>query len=195
MGKISDHVKKILEESIYLETEKEIDIEETSNEQNCIGNNKKPFYIINWLSRGAVPKDGSSGNTAGYLFWETAEKYYFKSIDSLMDTETNKPKKKYIYNEFPDGMQDIPEGYDDKALEYNVNNKVNIQDKLKMGAYSTRIIMFDPYNCKYEVVTPNAGNTQQGAPAGDSRKSKEFKTCWKGLPVLNKEFNMLTEFG
>ena len=33
-GKISDHVKKILEESIYLKTEKDIDIEETANEQN-----------------------------------------------------------------------------------------------------------------------------------------------------------------
>ena len=48
-GKISEHVKKILEEPIFLRSEKEVDIEETSNEQNYIGNNKKPFYIINWL--------------------------------------------------------------------------------------------------------------------------------------------------
>ena len=188
-GKISDHVKKILTESIYLETEKDIDIEETANEQNCIGNNKKPFYLINCLSRGAVPKDGSLGNTAGYLFWETAEKYYFKSIDSLMDTETNKPKKSYIYNEFPDsGGANIPEGYDDKALGYSVNNKVNIQDKLKMGAYSTRIIMFDPYNCKYEVANPNAGNTED-APADSKGNEKNLKLAGKELPTLNKEFN------
>ena len=188
-GKISEHVKKILEESIYLATEKEIDVEETSNEQNYIGNNKKPFYIINWLCRGAVPKDGSLGNTAGYFFWETAKKFYFKSIDSLMDTQTNKPKKSYLYNETPDNDgTNIPEGYDDKALEYSVNNKVNIQDKLKMGAYSTRIIMFDPYTTKYEVVNPNAGNT----PGGDSSSKgneKNLKLAGKGLPILNKEFN------
>mgnify|MGYP001375463757 CR=1 FL=1 len=188
-GKISDHIKKILEESIFLGTEKEIDIEETSNEQNYIGNNKKPFYIINWLCRGAVPKDGSLGNTAGYFFWETAKKFYFKSIDSLMDTQTNKPKKSYLYNETPDNDgTNIPEGYDDKALEYSVNNKVNIQDKLKMGAYSTRIIMFDPYTTKYEVVNPNAGNT----PGGDSSSKgneKNLKLAGKGLPILNKEFN------
>ena len=116
-GKISDHVKKILEESNFLNSKKEHDIEETAHEQNYIGNNKKPFYIINWLSRGAVPKDGSLGNTAGYFSWETSEKFHFKSIDSLMDTETNKPKRSYIYNEFPDsGGANIPEGYDDKAL-------------------------------------------------------------------------------
>ena len=188
-GKISDHVKKVLEESIYLGTEKEIDIEETSNEQNYIGNNKKPFYIINWLSRGAVPRGGSLGNTAGYFFWETSEKFYFKSIDSLMDTETNKPKKSYLYNETPDkDGSNLPPQYDDKALEYNVNNKVNIQDKLKMGAYSTRIIMFDPYTTKYEVVNPNAGNSKD-APPSSKGNEKDLKLAGKKLPVMNREFN------
>ena len=188
-GKISDHVKKVLEESIYLGTEKEIDIEETSNEQNYIGNNKKPFYIINWLSRGAVPKDGSLGNTAGYFFWETSEKFYFKSIDSLMDTETNKPKKAYLYNDSPDDSgENIPPEYDGKALAYNVNNKVNIQDKLKMGAYSTRIIMFDPYTTKYEVVNPNAGNSKDAPPASKGNE-KDLKLAGKKLPVMNREFN------
>ena len=187
-GKISEHVKKILEDPMYLGTEKEHDIEETQHEQNCIGNNKKPFYIINWLSRGAVPQGGSSGNTAGYFFWETSEKFHFKSIDSLMDTNTNKPKRSYIYNEFPDsGGANIPEGYDDKALTYSVDNAIHVQKKLQMGAYSTRIIMFDPYNCKYEVVYPNAGNTKD-APSGKGNE-KDLKLAGKNLPVLNKEFN------
>ena len=49
-GKVSDHVRKILTESIYLGTEKQLDIEETQHEQNYIGNNNKPFYILNWLA-------------------------------------------------------------------------------------------------------------------------------------------------
>ena len=56
-----------------------------------------------------------------------------------------------------------------------------------MGAYSTRIIMFDPYNCKYEVVYPNAGNTKD-APSGKGNE-KDLKLAGKNLPVLNKEFN------
>ena len=190
-GKISDHVKKILEESTYLASEKELDIEETQHEQNYIGNNKKPFYIINWLSRGAVPKDGSLGNTAGYFFWETLEKFHFKSIDSLMDTETNKPKRSYIYTELTGlkGSDEVPEGYDDKALDYNLTNSINVQKKLQMGAYSTRIIMFDPYNCKYEVVNPSAGNTPGGNPSSKGNE-KDLKLAGKKLPVLNDEFNM-----
>ncbi len=188
-GKISEHVKKILEDPMYLGAEKEHDIEETANEQNCIGNNKKPYYMINWLSRGAVPKDGSLGNTAGYFFWETVDKFHFKSIDSLMDTETNRPKKSYLYNETPDtDGQNLPDGYDDKALAYSVGNRVNIQDKLKMGAYSTRIIIFDPYNCRYKVETPNAGNTP-GSDSSSKGNEKDLKLAGKNLPVLNSEFN------
>ena len=186
-GKVSEHVRKILTESIYLGTEKQLDIEETQHEQNYIGNNKKPFYIINWLSRAAVPSSGSRGNTAGYFFWETADKFHFKSIDGLMDTTTNTPKRSYIYNESPDTTSGIPEGYDAKALEYSVNNSVHVQKKLQLGAYSTRIITFDPYNCKYEVTYPNAGNTP-GAPSGEGNE-KNLKLAGKNLPVLNKEFN------
>ena len=101
---------------------------------------------------------------------------------------TNKPKKSYLYNETPDkDGASIPPEYDDKALDYNVNNAVNIQKKLQMGAYSTRIIMFDPYNCRYEVVTPNAGNTP-GASGGKGNEN-DLKLAGKNLPVLNKEFN------
>ena len=186
-GKVSDHVKKILEDQIYLGTEKEYDIEETQHEQNYIGNNKKPFYIINWLCRGAVSKDSSLGNSAGYFFWETAEKFHFKSIDSLMDTTTNEPKRSFLYNESPD-EDNLDAEYDGKALDYSVKNRVNIQKKLQMGAYSTRTIMFDPYNCKYEVAYPNAGNTK-GAPSTSKGNEENLKLSGKNLPVLNKEFN------
>ena len=52
-GKISDHIDKILTK--FLKTEKDVDIEETSNNYNFIGNGRKPFYTLNWLSKSAVP--------------------------------------------------------------------------------------------------------------------------------------------
>ena len=197
-GEISDHVKKILTDPNFLGPndalkavegykQKELDIEQTSSKQNFIGNNKKPYYIINWLSRGAVSKESSLGNSAGYIFWETSDKFIFKSIDSLMNTTTNKPKKKIIYNESPDaGGGSIPEGYDYKAFEYSVDNAVNIQNKLKMGAYSNSIITFDPYDCAYKVITPNAGNTKDAPKAQGNEKN--LKKAGKELPELNKVF-------
>jgi hypothetical protein len=154
-GRISDHIKKILTDQNYLGTEKKVDIESTSNNYNFIGNNKKPYYAMNWLSKKAVPDlPDAKGNSAGYLFFETSEGFKFKSIDSFFAQEK---KKSIIFNQTPDsGGANIPAGYDIKALDYSKDNSVDVQEKLKMGAFSTRTVLFDPFNCYYEVITPNA---------------------------------------
>ena len=174
-GKISDHVKQLLTEGncIGLKTKKDVsDIDETLNNYNYIGNNKKPFYIINWLSRKSISAENQKkGKSAGYFFFETADGFHFKSIDSLFAQEQ---KKSIIFNESPG----IPEGYDLKALEYSKDNNVNVQNKLKMGAYSTRTILFDPFTTFYEVVTPNAETNED-----------DLKLGGKKLPKLNDEFN------
>ena len=176
-GRISEHIKEILTGQNYLGTEKNVDIEETSNNYNFIGNNKKPYYAMNWLSKRAVPNlPDAKGNTAGYFFFETSEGFKFKSIDSMLSQEK---KKSIIYNQTPDSRgANIPAGYDVKALDYSKDNRVDVQEKLKMGAFSTRTVLFDPFNCYYEVITPNA-----------KEKEKSLKLAGKELPVLNPEFN------
>ena len=178
-GKISDHIRKILTDQNYLSTDKDVDIEETSNTYNFIGNNRKPYYAMNWLSKKAVPNfSEAKGNTAGYFFFETSEGFKFKSIDSMLNQEK---KKSIIYNESPDSSgEKTPSGYDLKALEYSKDNRVNVQEKLKMGAFSTRTILFDPFNCYYEVVNPNANEIE---------RKDGIKKAGKELPVLNPEFN------
>ena len=69
-GKISDHIEKILSTSeTYFKTDKEVDVETTQNTYNFIGNCRKPFYLLNWLSSKAVP-DGGTKKTAGFLNYE-----------------------------------------------------------------------------------------------------------------------------
>jgi hypothetical protein len=173
-GKISDHIKEILEEN--LKTEKDIsDIEVTSNNYNFVGNSKKPFYTLNWLSKfGITTEDGEEGKTAGFFFWETSEGYHFTSMDKLFAQEE---KKKYIFNSSPDGKGQLPEGYDGKILEIVKDNRIDFQDKLRMGAYSTNLILFDPFNCFYEHIEETAEESKGGTTmAGDD------------LPKFNKKF-------
>ena len=176
-GKISDHINKILTDSNYLGTDKEIDIEETSNNYNFIGNNRKPYYALNWLSKKAVSAENQKkGTSAGYFFYETSEGFFFKSIDGLLSQEK---KKSIIYNQSPDKRgESVPEGYDVKALDYQKDNNVNVQEKLQMGAYSTRTVLFDPFTCYYEVKVENADSQQE-----------DLKLGGKKLPKLNAEFN------
>ena len=196
-GKISDHVKGILTnmefdkdgakvQKNYLNTKKDVDVEDSVGEYNFCGNNKKPFYTINWLSKKAVPDKGNPqalGNSAGYFLWETSDGYKFKSIDWLMNKDENPKKKSIIFNDTPF----IPGNrqYDIKALAAEKDNRVDIQKKLKMGAYSTRTIMFNPFNNHYEVIAPNAYGTDD-VPATQDK----LKLAGEKLPVLNQEFDM-----
>jgi len=172
-GKLSDHITNILEN--FLITEKELDIEDTSNNYNFVGNNKKPYYTMNWLSKFGVPsQDGESGSTAGFFFWETSEGFKFKSIDSLFAQES---KKRFIYNGTDDG-KGIPEGYDGKILDQTTDNRIDYQNKIRMGAYGTKLVVFNPFDCFYEVVPQTAEDTEEGTTGGG-----------EALPVFNKKFD------
>ncbi len=172
-GKLSDHITNILEN--FLITEKELDIEDTSNNYNFVGNNKKPYYTMNWLSKFGVPsQDGESGSTAGFFFWETSEGFKFKSIDTLF---AQKSKKRFIYNGTDDG-KGIPEGYDGKILDQTTDNRIDYQNKIRMGAYGTKLVVFNPFDCFYEIVPQTAQDTEEGTTGGG-----------EALPVFNKKFD------
>jgi len=181
-GKINDHIEDILKNNEeYLQTEKELDIEDVENNFNFVGNNKKPFFMVNALSKKSIPA-GKKGEAAGYFFYETSNGYFFKSLDSLLDPSKNPKKKSIIYNETPESKgANLPAGYDMKALEYALDNRVNVQEKLKQGAYDSKMILFDPFTCFYEVVISKADEKSTEQSAG------------KGLPVLNKEFDRVNK--
>ena len=172
-GKISEHIKKILTDN--LKSKKKKDIEETSNNYNFIGNNRKPYYSLNWLSKAAVPsKNGKKGESAGFFFFETSEGFKFKSIDGLFAQEV---KKKLIFNDSGDKDGQVPAGYDGKVLEQQSDNGVNAQDNFQMGAYGTRLVLFNPFTCEYRVIKATANESQKGT-----------KLAGKELPVLNEKF-------
>lgn len=137
--KISDHVKTLITD--FLDSEKTLDIEETSNTLKEYGLNRKPYYMLNTFAKKAQPS-GGEGQTAGYFFFETSEKMIFKSIDSFFDEEKNPRKRSIIYNQGPEKNQ-VPEGYDYKALTYDRESASKLEMS-KMGAFSTASITIDP---------------------------------------------------
>jgi hypothetical protein len=142
-GKISDHIEKILKEN--LKTEKELDIEVTENKFNFLGTTKKPFWTIYWLAKKSVPNiPDAFGKTAGFLFFENADGYKFKSVDKLFDRI---PIKKYIFNNTTSTI--IPVGYDGKILNYESTDCGDFQTKLQMGTYSSENKGVDAFESFY----------------------------------------------
>ena len=64
---------------------------------------------------------------------------------------------------------------------------MNVQQKMKMGALSTRMVIFDPFNCFYEVINPKTDETEgslktagkTGLPLKKDLRNKEFDETWK----------------
>ena len=177
-GNISDNIEKIFKDR--LKTKKPLDIERTSNDYNFLGNGRKPYYILNILSKQSIPEGGEDGS-AGFLFFETADGYQFKSIDKLFDKQQ---KKSYVFNNSTDAKEGIPAGYDGKILQHQADSSINVQSKMNMGAYKTKLVMFDPYNCKYVV---------NEKTADEAVEKKKVKLAGKGLPVFNEKFKTPTK--
>ena len=177
-GNISDNIEKIFKDR--LKTKKPLDIERTSNDYNFLGNGRKPYYMLNLLSKQSIPEGGEDGS-AGFLFFETADGYQFKSIDKLFDKEQ---KKSYVFNNSTDAKEGIPAGYDGKILQHQADSSINVQSKMNMGAYKTKLVMFDPYNCKYVV---------DEKTADEAVEKKKVKLAGKGLPVFNEKFKTPTK--
>ena len=172
-GRIDQHVKKILKENLKSSVKDE-NIQETSNNYNFIGNRQKPLYILKWLAKKSFSnKDGKSGDTAGYVCYQTSDskglKFNFKSIDSLFSQDA---KAKFIYNETSETQNN-----EKKITKFFPNNNLTANKKLRMGAYHTKLIVFDPFNCKFDEVIQKADDTQKGTTLAA-----------KNLPKLNKKF-------
>ena len=182
-GKISQHIKNLVKEN--LNSDKFVALEETgAKNYNFIGNTRKPFYCINNLSTRAVPQgNDKSGNSAGFLFWETADGYHFKSLDTLLG---QKKKKSIVYNETPDNGN-IPAGYDLKALEYSRDSANNVQGKMMMGAFSNQIATLDLYEPDFSV---EKLSSEKG---GESKGSQSSLTlAGEELPLYNKDYYVPT---
>lgn len=142
-GKIPDNVKSILQNT--LKTPKNIDVDAGLNSFNFTGKSEKPFYLCTWLAKRCVPDiQNAKGKLAGYLFYETADGFKFKSIDKLFQ---QKPKRTLIFNNL---IGQVPPGYDGKILDYSFDSTFNLK-KLRttgaMGQAETRT--FNPLTHEY----------------------------------------------
>ena len=164
-GKISENVTKILQEIMKADFKPE-NIEETSNSYNFIGNDRKPFYVCTWLATKGIPTE-NVGKTGGFFLYQTQDGMNFKSVDNLLDQDV---KKKYVSND----SDALPQGYDDKILNYDMNRSVDLGSNLSLGAYNNRTLYFDPYQFKYTAKTFNITEQEGVKHAGGSEDDFDF---------------------
>jgi len=142
-GTIDDSVKKILKDVLSTTRYNDSDIEKSQNKYSFIGNLKKPFTTLVWLASKAVPV--SSGDaTAGFVFYQTKDGFQFKSIDELIKQES---KATYYYSEVSKNENETNNDF--KILNYITDKNQNLIEKLRLGAYASQRMFFNPLDFNF----------------------------------------------
>jgi hypothetical protein len=186
-GKIDDSIRKILTEC--LKTKKKINIDPVLNSYNFLGRNQTPFHWCLFLATASIPDiAGAKQNLAGYFFFETADGYQFRSIDTMF---SQKPKRILIHNEV---IQEVPPpGYDAKILKYSFDRTLDLKKLMETGALGQTISRtFDTspgnkydendFNYKNQFLGNNTGGTQPIVYGDDQSKATKryFQITDKG---------------
>jgi len=146
-GNIGTNVGVILAD--ILGTKELIDIDDTSNTYNFMGNTKKPFYICTWLASKSIPtSSGENSGPAGYLFFQTRDGLCFKSIDGLFSKD---PIKKFLFND----TGKLVAGYDANILSYNIESDIDMTRNISIGAYNNKTTYFDFVGMIYKQIDFN----------------------------------------
>ena len=179
-GKISDIALTILKNDLKSVKWNETYIDETLNQYHEWGQDRYPFEMLLDLQQLAIPNlqtsDGknSLGKTAGYLFWQTWDRFHFRSLDQLFDT-TDKPIKRFIENKNADPIP--PAGFYGKILSSTINRSIDALADFESGARGSRIEVFNEVTKEYTYDDLTASNLGNGILAG------------RHLPKFNPEYD------
>ena len=140
-GNVTQTVKDLLKGKRGIETKKNLDSDRASNSYSFVGNLKRPFDTIQWL----CSKTQSSKDGYGFLFFETADGYVFKSIEKLLKQKPIEYKK----SELPDQNSE-PDDF--RIIENNLDQTNDIGINCRMGMYANKTIYINVDNATYKTV-------------------------------------------
>jgi len=142
--KIDASAEKIAKDFLKIKLKKK---DETKNKYGFIGNMRKPFTVLTWLASKAIPSFDKNDSSAGYVFYQTHDGFFFRSLDALAK---EKPFTEYKVDEVNQttSADDVKKSAK-KIIDYHVNRNTNVIEKMRTGAYATNNIFFDPLTFEF----------------------------------------------
>ena len=134
---------ELLKDKKGIQTDKNLESDQSFNKYSFVGNLKRPFDTIQWL----CPKAASDDKEGGFLFYETLDGYYFKSIKNLLEAEPQVYKKPETPIE-PDGTP----VNDFRIIENNLDSSNDIGMNCRMGMYANKTIYINLDNATQKTV-------------------------------------------
>ena len=142
---ISVSAENIIKE--FLKPTKKVEVDKTINSYGFLGNSRKPFSLLVSLASKAVPELSEKDATAGFVFFQTVEGLFFKSLDELIKKG---PKATYTYTDV--NQSRLARNNDFNILSYSTNKNEKLIENLRLGAYASKRVIFDPYTFKVNFI-------------------------------------------
>jgi hypothetical protein len=143
---VVDIITDILKNDLKVDDSRLVKMEDTYGTYDFLVPVMKPLEAISWLSTYARP--AASGTVgADMLFFENAEGFNFRSINSMMQ---QKPYRIYKYQQ----NNLAPQTFQQKlqsVLQYEVTKTYDHVKDTKMGTFANRTITIDPLTRSYKV--------------------------------------------
>jgi len=163
---VDKHVKDILKNKLGV-PDALMNVEQSSNTYGFIGNMRKPLQVCQWLCPKGISSWGVSGvsgktgtktgqgkGTAGFFFYENADGFHFRSIDSLVsDTriQDNSADAEKVITYSTKGFG----GIDSNLLENNfqiinhvMDRNIDVKKAFAVGLYKNVSYIYDTLSHK-----------------------------------------------
>ena len=153
-----------------MESDKNLDIEETQNVYDIVIPNWKPFDAMNWLAKRSMAEHRDGAN---YMFYETRDGFHFRSLESLVEEESVG-----VYRRRP---SDVAEGNPDEEQYRNVNqieivNAFDMVANIPNGMYANRLVIHDMINRKTETLDYDYGKEySKMTHVEDNKKTNKWR--------------------
>ena len=110
-----------------------------------------PYTIISWLAWRSIEEGGSGKKSAGYLFYENADGYNFRSMDALtQQAESRDINVNYSPDDTED--EDDKDQKDINILGFSVSETSDLFRGINLGSYASTTFTLDMKDFKYEEI-------------------------------------------
>ena len=141
-----DIIKKIFRDEDLLNSKKEFYYEETTNNFKFVSPSMRPFDFINSVARRCLSRENNYAPT--FLFYETVKGYWFRTIDSMMDTKN----PRFVFKEETPNI--LPEGHKKpdvnttltNILSFSLMSSTDVMMNMRKGMYGSNLLMIDLVN-------------------------------------------------
>ena len=151
-GPVEDGVKDIVRSKKYLNSKKQLFVEQTKTNAKYVIPSLKPFKAINFLASQAI---AGKYNNAGYRFYETSQGFHFRSLESLMASNGSVARPTtFNFQSQIQNIKDTDKGDEVKniarrmqgVIKFEFNKPVDTLANIIDGLYANKLVVHDAFN-------------------------------------------------